>query len=84
MRYVWSAVLLLVAADLLVWWLSLGPLCFPPDDAKAHVLAACAAAEKRAERYGDLLPWMLFATGTGLLYCGITTLRSRGTDNAPS
>jgi hypothetical protein len=77
MRYVWLAVLVLVALDLLVAWQSLGPLCFPPDTAPAREFAECAAAETRANHYRAVLPWSLFVTGVALIYAGGATFRHR-------
>jgi predicted small lipoprotein YifL len=77
-RFVWLTVVALIASDAAVWCLSLGPLCFPPDDASAQEYARCAAAEATAERYGRLVPWATFVAVIAFTYAGFATFRRGG------
>jgi hypothetical protein len=76
-RLVWLTLVALIGLDAVVWWLSLGPLCFPPDDAPAQEYARCAAAEATAEHYARFLPWTAFVTVVAFAYAVFATSRHR-------
>jgi hypothetical protein len=79
-RLVWLIVFALIGLDAVVWWLSLGPLCFPADDASAQEYARCAAAEATAQHYRGLVPWTRFVTGIAVVYAVFAMFRHGDAD----